>query len=138
MTAVSEKNVRLGSFILDHRRAADLTQEELADKTALSVGGIRNLKLGIVHRPRRDTLKRLAIALGLDAAIEAHLVAIARRLPVFSASVAPRDYAVRWSPASSNLNDLLGQVIDDSGADVVVVICRRAKRGAPSSRTPYG
>jgi transcriptional regulator with XRE-family HTH domain len=44
-----------------------LTQEELANEAGLSVRAVRNAELGLVDRPRRSSVLRLAAALGLDA-----------------------------------------------------------------------
>lgn len=47
------------------RHAARLTQEELAARSGLSPRGIQNLESGRVTRPRRDSVRLLADALGL-------------------------------------------------------------------------
>jgi len=49
------------------RRAAGLTQQELADRAQISLGTVRDLEQGRTHRPGRDSLAKLAGALGLDA-----------------------------------------------------------------------
>lgn len=48
------------------RRSAGLTQRDLARKTGLSVGAIRDLEQGRRLRPRPSSIGRLATALGLD------------------------------------------------------------------------
>jgi class 3 adenylate cyclase/WD40 repeat protein len=50
------------------RRAAGVTQEELAERAGLSARAISALERGVNRAPRRDTLDMLADALGLDAA----------------------------------------------------------------------
>jgi transcriptional regulator with XRE-family HTH domain len=55
-----------GALLQRRRRLAGLTQEELAERTELSVRAIRNLELGRVRRPRRETVRRLTEALDLD------------------------------------------------------------------------
>ncbi|MDX3189835.1 tetratricopeptide repeat protein [Streptomyces sp. MN03-5084-2B] len=47
------------------RRVAGLTQEELAERTGLTVRGISNIERGRVARPRRSSLEALAQGLGL-------------------------------------------------------------------------
>src|SRR5688500_16833308 len=50
------------------RRAAGLSQEELAERAGLSARAISALERGVNRAPRRDTLDMLADALGLDPA----------------------------------------------------------------------
>src|SRR2546430_15339180 len=57
----------VGSLVRIRRRAAGLTQQELADLAQVSLGTVRDLEQGRTHRPRRDSMTRLAGALGLDA-----------------------------------------------------------------------
>jgi transcriptional regulator with XRE-family HTH domain len=56
----------LAGLIRQHRRAAGLTQEELAARTQLSVRMIRNLEAGRTRQPHGDSVRRLAQALRLD------------------------------------------------------------------------
>jgi len=51
--------------VLRSRRAAWLTQEELAAKSGLSARSIQDIERGRVRRPRRDTVRLLADALDL-------------------------------------------------------------------------
>ena len=55
-----------GSMVRIRRRAAGLTQQELADLAQVSLGTVRDLEQGRTHRPRRNSMTRLAGALGLD------------------------------------------------------------------------
>ncbi len=57
-----------GEVMRGHRRRLGLTQEELAERTGISVRGIRNLEAGRIHVPRAGTLRVLADALELQAA----------------------------------------------------------------------
>ncbi|MPZ79295.1 MAG: helix-turn-helix domain-containing protein [Actinophytocola sp.] len=62
-------NIEVGTgfaFLVQRwRHAARLTQEELAARSGLSPRGIQNLESGRVTRPRRDSVRLLADALGL-------------------------------------------------------------------------
>ena len=58
---------RLGGLVRGWRRAAGLTQRELAARSGLSVTAVRDLEQGRSHRPRAGSLAALAGALGLDA-----------------------------------------------------------------------
>jgi transcriptional regulator with XRE-family HTH domain len=50
------------------RHVANLTQEELAERSGLSPRSIQNLERGRVSRPRRDSVRLLVDALGLTGA----------------------------------------------------------------------
>ncbi|MFY1697756.1 MULTISPECIES: NB-ARC domain-containing protein [unclassified Solwaraspora] len=54
-----------GQLVSSLRVAAGLTQEELAERTGLSVRAVSDLERNRVARPRRATLTRLAAAFGL-------------------------------------------------------------------------
>jgi DNA-binding SARP family transcriptional activator/DNA-binding XRE family transcriptional regulator len=56
----------LGGLIADSRRAAGLTQRELADLAGVGLGTVRDVEQG--RSPRSRSLARLAAALGLDTA----------------------------------------------------------------------
>jgi DNA-binding SARP family transcriptional activator len=58
----------VASLVRIRRRAAGLTQQELADLAQVSLGTVRDLEQGRTHRPHRDSMTRLAGALGLDPA----------------------------------------------------------------------
>jgi predicted ATPase/transcriptional regulator with XRE-family HTH domain len=55
-----------GDLLRRARRAAGLSQEELAARAGLSVRGISDLERGVNQTPRKDTLDMLADALGLS------------------------------------------------------------------------
>ncbi|MFC7546963.1 NB-ARC domain-containing protein [Plantactinospora sp. GCM10030261] len=57
----------LGDDIVTARQRANLTQEELADRTGLSVRSIRNLESARVTQPRPATVRLLRDVLGLPA-----------------------------------------------------------------------
>ncbi|HEY7144490.1 MAG TPA: tetratricopeptide repeat protein [Streptosporangiaceae bacterium] len=53
----------VGDQMRRDRLAAGLTQEELADRSGLSVRAISNMERGLTARPRRSTLRHIAAAL---------------------------------------------------------------------------
>ncbi|MGP3980916.1 tetratricopeptide repeat protein [Streptomyces sp. KR80] len=68
----------LGAFLRHLRTSAGLTQEELADRSGLSVRGIGNLENGRTGRPYSRSLRLLADALGLDGSVREELLRAAR------------------------------------------------------------
>lgn len=73
--------VTFGSLLRRHRRAAGLTQEELAAQAGMSAHGIADLEAGRRHSPRRDTVELLADAFGLTGAERDAFAAAGRRKP---------------------------------------------------------
>ncbi|MER5730753.1 AAA family ATPase [Streptomyces sp. NPDC002138] len=67
-----------GEILLGFRRAAGLTQEELAEAAGLAARSIRDLERGRRERPQRRTVEMLVSALGLAAADAAALLAAGR------------------------------------------------------------
>ena len=55
---------QLGEWLRRARKAALLTQEELADRAGVSVYTISNLERGVPHAPRPDTIRLLATDIG--------------------------------------------------------------------------
>src|SRR3954466_631639 len=66
--AVDNPSMTFGELLRDHRRAAGLTQEELAERAGVSPRSISGLERGDAHIPRRDTVALLVRALGLEGA----------------------------------------------------------------------
>src|SRR5712664_3725116 len=64
-----------------YRGAAGLTQEDLAQRSGLSVGAISLLERGLRTAPRSPTVQRLVTALGLGSRDRQALTAAARRRP---------------------------------------------------------
>jgi transcriptional regulator with XRE-family HTH domain len=62
------------ALLRQHRRAAGLSQEALADCARLSLRGINDLERGERRHPRAETVDLLATALGLDLAQHAALL----------------------------------------------------------------
>src|SRR5918992_3064247 len=67
-----------GEVLVRRRRAMGLTQEEVAQRSALSVRTISDLERGHTRRPRPRSLRLLAAALDLNQAEVAHLLELAR------------------------------------------------------------
>ncbi|HEY7022849.1 MAG TPA: helix-turn-helix domain-containing protein, partial [Ktedonobacterales bacterium] len=55
-----------GELLRQHRLAAGLTQEELAERARISVRAISDLERGVRRAPHKDTLRLLAEALNLS------------------------------------------------------------------------
>src|SRR5216683_8450087 len=65
---------RAGELLRDYRRAARLTQRQLADTARVSIGVVRDLEQGLTARPRAESVRRLAGALGLGQGLAAEFV----------------------------------------------------------------
>jgi transcriptional regulator with XRE-family HTH domain len=66
-----------GTVLRTYRAASGLTQEQLADRSGLSVRAIRNLEIGRTERPQRQSAALLATALRLTEPDQATLLAAA-------------------------------------------------------------
>jgi predicted ATPase/class 3 adenylate cyclase len=83
---LSESSDRLfGDLLRELRRAARLTQAELAERASLSVRGLSDLERGINRYPRHETVVALADALALAEGDRDRFFAAARRQPAASA-----------------------------------------------------
>lgn len=69
----------LADLLRGHRRAAGLTQAELATRAGVGVRTVRDLERGRSSRPQRTTVDLLADALDLSGAARTAFVAAARR-----------------------------------------------------------
>ncbi len=67
-----------GATLKRHRVAAGLSQEELANRSGLSVRGLSDLERGIKARPHLETVRMLADALELPEAERSAIFALAR------------------------------------------------------------
>jgi transcriptional regulator with XRE-family HTH domain len=95
------------------RRAAGLTQQELAERAGLGVRTLRELENGRATRPQRKTVELLADALGLAGPARAQFVAAARGGPeTQDLSPAPATIALPPPPAlvgrDAELRDVSG------------------------------
>lgn len=78
-----------GVLVQRWRHAANLTQEALAERSGLSPRSIQNLEHGRVSRPRRDSVRLLADALGLRGATRAtfeHAARVGAPTPITEAT----------------------------------------------------
>ena len=100
-----EDNPTFATVLRQYRRAAGLTQEELAERARLSVRGITDLERGARRSPRKETVQLLADALQLAAADRQFFEAAARPhspLSVKNGEAAGRMFAV---PSASTVDD---------------------------------
>src|SRR5579859_730867 len=87
-----------GALLRDFRITANLTQEDLARQSGLSVHAISMLERGVRRAPRSSTIDFLTAALALDASQRAMLIAAARR----TTRTAPAG-AVRFLPSQTGI-----------------------------------
>lgn len=93
-----------GARLRHHRMAAGLTQEELAERSGLSVRAISDMERGRTSRPRRDTLNQITDALELSAAEREAMANAARR---YASEAAPSRLPLAQLPA--DLADFTGR-----------------------------
>jgi tetratricopeptide (TPR) repeat protein/transcriptional regulator with XRE-family HTH domain len=80
MVATS-RPVSFGNLLQHQRKAAGLTQEELASRAGMSAHGIADLETGRRRSPRKDTIELLAAALHLTEEERSAFQAAARQKP---------------------------------------------------------
>src|SRR5262249_9740578 len=89
VTEHSESSTPFGEVLKRLRRAAGLTQEELAERAHLSRNAINALQRGARQTPRKDTVALLATALALSDEEHAALLAAARQRRRQSSAISP-------------------------------------------------
>ena len=120
-----------GSRLRAARRASGLSQQELAERSGLSVRAISKLECGRTRWPYPDSVGRLADALGLRDAERAEFIAAAeRRLGPDAGPARPRAgdvYVPRLLPASipaftGRADELaaLSRLLDEPGGTALV------------------
>ena len=88
-----EVSEEFGELLRRQRRAAGLTQEELAARAGLSARGIADLERGVRRAPRRDTVALLIRALGGPSADGAAMITAAQRARASGEAPTPGDSA---------------------------------------------
>ena len=93
-----------GALLRNFRLVANMTQEELAERSGLSVEGIAALERGVRRSPRPSTVELLAVTMELGTAKKEALIAAARGVPVSSMrSSAAADTSSELAEAESRL-----------------------------------
>jgi transcriptional regulator with XRE-family HTH domain len=95
---------KLGSLILFRRNAAGLTQEELADRTGLSVRTIRDIERGRTVTPSQSSIRLLASALERAAGADNDIFAVAAANRVSALRVDPDPGQSRAPDTSEAIN----------------------------------
>ncbi|MEZ4562464.1 MAG: tetratricopeptide repeat protein [Thermomicrobiales bacterium] len=93
--AATEALRAFGQLLRRLRHAADLTQEQLAERALVSPRSISELERGSTHWPRIDTINLLADGLELAGAERAAFVGLARGRYAPDAAAVPESPAVR-------------------------------------------
>jgi transcriptional regulator with XRE-family HTH domain len=99
------------------RHAANLTQEGLAELSGLSPRSIQNLESGRVSRPRRDSVRLLADALGLACRARAEFEQAARLGTPTPITEAASHRGMPVVAVQITLADNLRQLVAQAGRD---------------------
>jgi tetratricopeptide (TPR) repeat protein/transcriptional regulator with XRE-family HTH domain len=129
---VDDSSQPFGALLRRRRLDAGLTQEELANRTGLSVRAISDIERDITQRPHSNSVLMLARALGLDESVWVQLAKAGRRrddgpVPPLDGLV-PRQlphalaHFVGREAEMSTLTGLLDRPGDPSGAVVISAI----------------
>ena len=95
-----------GDMLTQYRKAAGLTQEELAERAHLSRNAISALERGSRRYPRKDTVQLLAAALGLSSGEQSDLLAAARRRADSSLPTTHAAYQLEQPPTNLSPTNL--------------------------------
>jgi tetratricopeptide (TPR) repeat protein/transcriptional regulator with XRE-family HTH domain len=115
-----------GDLLRRHRAAANLTQEELSERSGVSVHAISMLERGVRRAPRPSTIESLAGALGLVPADRDALVAAARGQPAEPVATAaatrtlPRDVAA-FTGRRAELDRLLAAATSGAAPAIIAI-----------------
>jgi tetratricopeptide (TPR) repeat protein/transcriptional regulator with XRE-family HTH domain len=131
---VAEPPVTFAALLRKLRTEARLTQEELAETSGVRPRSISDLERGVAVSPQRETIRRLADALGLAGPVRAQFEAVARGRAVPAATEAawgggavaatrtlPRDVA-SFTGRQQELQELVNATAGQAAAGGVVSI----------------
>lgn len=114
-----------GEMLRRYRAAANLSQEELAERAGLSVRAISDLERGVKRSPRKDTIELLANALALSPQKRALFTSTARPGLTLAAPQPLRsvsgDLATPLTPLIGRERELLAVVRSLARADVRLI-----------------
>ncbi|MDT4994670.1 MAG: hypothetical protein QOH97_4562, partial [Actinoplanes sp.] len=79
----------LADLLVDLRVGRGLSQEQLAERSGVSVRAIGDIERGTTRRPQRETLRALIDGLGLDPSRRSELERAARAAPPATTHLAP-------------------------------------------------
>jgi tetratricopeptide (TPR) repeat protein/transcriptional regulator with XRE-family HTH domain len=97
----ADRSGGFGGLLRRRRMAAGLTQEDLGVRTGLSIRAIRDLERGITSRPYRNSVERLADALGLSGDGRAEFIKAARPVSENGHGAPPTGPVPRQLPAAA-------------------------------------
>jgi predicted ATPase/DNA-binding XRE family transcriptional regulator len=98
---LTDLSVTFGRTLREHRHAARLTQEGLAERAGVSPRSISELERGAAHIPRRDTVVLLVRALSLTGSDRDEFQALVdrqRQRAVRPAKAVPHTARMHWRP----------------------------------------
>ncbi len=118
----------IGDLLRQHRIDSGFTQQDLAERAAISTRTVSDIERGLRSGVYRDTAKRLADALHLEGSTRATFERAARRAPTANAHRSGTDAARRPGPTDlpTPLTPLIGR--DDEVAAVVAALQSRTVR----------
>lgn len=108
----SSSGMTFAALVQRWRHAANLTQEGLAERSGLSPRSIQNLESGRVSRPRRDSVRLLADALGLAGRARAefeHAARLGTPTPITEAASHRGVQVTMTITVADNLRQLVAQ-----------------------------
>jgi predicted ATPase/DNA-binding XRE family transcriptional regulator len=107
MSGVSTSS--FGALLKQYRRAANLTQDALAEQAGISSRSVSDLERGLSRAPHPDTIARLTQALGLNGPERAAFLAAARPEPSSTLS------ALELPPLPAVLSPLIAREREEAG-----------------------
>jgi transcriptional regulator with XRE-family HTH domain len=121
--------VPFGTVLREQRVVSGLTQEELAERSGLSVRAIRNLEIGRTERPQQQSVELLAAALELDDLARTELLRAAR-----PGRRAEPTVDRTWQTVHPGCCELPPDVPELAGRELEVPTVTRVLTGGPTPR----